>query len=102
MLISIVDFHGFVLYFDNFLCFLQIYILCITDLYLFLSRDEYESEGSEASDDDGRPFTRTELQAKVMKTVRKRESAARREGFRYDLSDAREKAKKDKGKGGKR
>ena len=71
-------------------------------LYLFLSRDEYESEGSEASDDDGRPFTRTELQAKVMKTVRKRESAARREGFRYDLSDAREKAKKDKGKGGKR
>jgi hypothetical protein len=32
-----------------------------------------------------------------MKSVRKRESAMRKEGFRYDLSDAREKTKK-KGK----
>ena len=35
-----------------------------------------------------------------MKSVRKRESAAKKEGFRYDLSEAKEKAKKkDKGKG---
>ncbi|CAH1775288.1 unnamed protein product [Owenia fusiformis] len=57
--------------------------------------DEYESEGSEASDDD-RPFTRNELQSKVMKTVKKRESAMRREGFKYDLSNAREKTQKKK------
>ena len=55
--------------------------------------DEYESEDSEASDDD-RPLTRVELTNKVMKSVKKRESAMRRDGFKYDLSDAREKAKK--------
>ena len=55
--------------------------------------DEYESEDSEASEDD-RPLTRVELTNKVMKSVKKRESAMRREGFKYDLSDAREKAKK--------
>ncbi|XP_074654306.1 outer dynein arm-docking complex subunit 1-like [Tubulanus polymorphus] len=65
--------------------------------------DEYESEASDASDDD-RPFTRNELQVKVIKTVRKRESAAKKEGFKYDLSNAREKAaqkqkkKDDRGK----
>ena len=72
--------------------------MCIPEFVkLFLTvyfRDEYESEASEASDDESRPFTRTELQSKVMKTVKKRESAARREGFKYDLSNAREKASK--------
>lgn len=33
-----------------------------------------------------------------MKTVKKRESAARKEGFRYDLSQAREKTKNKKDK----
>ncbi|XP_076452028.1 outer dynein arm-docking complex subunit 1-like [Babylonia areolata] len=64
--------------------------------------DEFESDGSEASEDEMRPFTRTELQAKVMKTVQKRESAARKEGFKYDLSNAREKAQKHKQKDGKK
>jgi len=50
--------------------------------------DEYESDGSEASEDETRPFTRNELQAKVMKTVQKRESAARKEGFKYDLGSS--------------
>lgn len=59
--------------------------------------DEYDSNGSNESDDESRPLTRGELTTKAMKSVRKRESAMRREGFRYDLSDAREKAKK-KGK----
>jgi hypothetical protein len=49
-----------------------------------------------------RPFTRGELQQKVMKTVQKRESAARKEGFKYDLSGAREKAQKQKQKEGKK
>lgn len=68
----------------------------------FPARDEYESDGSEASEDETRPFTRNELQAKVMKTVQKRESAARKEGFKYDLSNAREKAQKQKQKEGKK
>lgn len=59
-----------------------------------LDSDEYDSDGSDAEADDGRPFTRTELQSKVMKTVKKRESAAKKEGFKYDLSNAREKAQK--------
>lgn len=63
--------------------------------------DEYESDGSEGSEDESRPFTRHELENKVMKTVQKRESAARREGFKYDLSNAREKAQK-KQKDGKK
>lgn len=63
--------------------------------------DEYESDGSEASEDEMRPFTRGELEAKVMKTVQKRESAARREGFKYDLSNAREKTQKNKKDGKK-
>ncbi|XP_067659008.1 coiled-coil domain-containing protein 63-like [Haliotis asinina] len=64
--------------------------------------DEYESEGSEADDDEMRPLTRAELQDRVMKSVRKRESAARKEGFRYDLSNAREKAQKQQKKDGKK
>jgi len=59
--------------------------------------DEYDSEGSDASEDDARPLTRNELQRRVMKTVKKRESAARKEGFRYDLStNIKGKGKKDK------
>lgn len=59
--------------------------------------DEYDSDGSEASEDDARPMTRNELQKKVMKTVKKRESAARKEGFRYDLTTtSKSKGKKDK------
>lgn len=63
--------------------------------------DEYESDGSEGGEDESRPFTRHELENKVMKTVQKRESAARREGFKYDLSNARDKAQK-KQKDGKK
>ena len=62
-------------------------------LFFKYNSDEYDSEGSEASEDDARPMTRNELQKRVMKTVRKRESAARKEGFRYDLTT---KSKKDK------
>ena len=69
--------------------------------FMLFYSDEYESDASEASDDDMRPFTRGELQQKVMKTVQKRESAARKEGFKYDLSGAREK-QKQKDKGGKK
>lgn len=50
----------------------------------------------EVSEDEARPMTRSELENKVLKTVRKRESAMRREGFRYDLSNAREKTQKKK------
>ncbi|XP_041377730.1 coiled-coil domain-containing protein 63-like isoform X2 [Gigantopelta aegis] len=59
--------------------------------------DEYESEASEGSDEEMRPLTRAELQSRVMKTVHKRESAARKEGFKYDLSirDKGQKQKKD-------
>ncbi|XP_048249157.1 coiled-coil domain-containing protein 63-like [Haliotis cracherodii] len=64
--------------------------------------DEYESEGSEADDDEMRPLTRVELQDRVMKSVRKRESAAKKEGFKYDLSNAREKAQKQQKKDGKK
>jgi len=65
---------------------------------VFFSRDEYESDGSDGSDDD-KPLTQTELFAKAMKSVKKREAAAKKEGFQYDLSDARERTKKkEKGK----
>lgn len=62
--------------------------------------DEYDDEGSDDNDDD-RPMTRNELISKAMKSCKKRESAMRKEGFRYDLSDAREKAKKKDKKGGR-
>lgn len=65
-------------------------------------RDEYESDASDASEEETRPFTRSELQNKVMKTVEKRENAARREGFKYDLSNAREKTQKQKQKEAKK
>ncbi|KAF6036165.1 CCDC114 [Bugula neritina] len=58
--------------------------------------DDLDSEPDEVSEDDARPMTRSELQHKVLKTVRKRESAMRKEGFRYDLSNAREKTQKKK------
>lgn len=47
--------------------------------------DEYDSENDSASDME-RPFTRNELQNRVIKSVKKRESASRKEGFRYDLT----------------
>lgn len=65
-------------------------------LLFFCYSDEYDSEGSEGSDDEARPLTRTELQSRVMKTVRKRESAAKKDVYKYDLSNAREKTQKSK------
>ncbi|XP_050412096.1 coiled-coil domain-containing protein 63 [Patella vulgata] len=64
--------------------------------------DEYESDGSEGSDEETRPFTRMELQNKVMKTVHKRESAAKKDIDKYDLSNAREKAQKQQKKDSKK
>jgi hypothetical protein len=64
--------------------------------FFFFYSDEYDSEGSEGSDDEARPLTRTELQSRVMKTVRKRESAAKKDVNKYDLSNAREKTQKSK------
>ncbi|XP_067945851.1 outer dynein arm-docking complex subunit 1-like [Watersipora subatra] len=58
--------------------------------------DDLDSEPDEVSEDEARPMTRSELQQRVIKTVRKRESAMRKEGFRYDLSNAREKTQKKK------
>ena len=39
-------------------------------------------------------MTRTELEKRVMKSVRKRESAAKREMHKYDLTDAKDRSKK--------
>lgn len=61
-------------------------------------RDEYDTDDSAQSDDDSRPMTRNELVNKAMKSVKKRETAMKKEGFKYDLSDAREKTKKKDGK----
>lgn len=53
--------------------------------------DEYDSDqGSEMSDDDNRPLTQNELKQKIMKGVLKREEAAKKKGFQYDLSGAKE------------
>jgi len=41
-------------------------------------------------------MTRNELQKHVMKTVKKREAAARKDEFKYDLSNAKEKTQKSK------
>lgn len=68
------------------------------NIHSYFFSDEYDSDGSEASEDDARPMTRNELQKRVMKTVKKRESAARKEGFRYDLTTNREKSKGKKDK----
>merc|ERR1719422_95210 len=59
--------------------------------------DEYESEGSEGEDDEARPFTRGELQQRVLKTVEKRETAAKKEGFKYDLTVTKSKDQKKQG-----
>ena len=61
-------------------------------------RDEYDTDESGISDDDSRPFNRDELINKAMKSVKKRETAMKKEGFKYDLSEAREKAAKKKDK----
>ncbi|ELU09042.1 hypothetical protein CAPTEDRAFT_158042 [Capitella teleta] len=61
--------------------------------------DEYGSGSSEESDDESQPMTRNELTNKALRSVKKREQAMKRDVFKYDLSDAREKTKKkDKGK----
>jgi len=60
--------------------------------------DEYDTDESGISDDDSRPFNRDELINKAMKSVKKRETAMKKEGFKYDLSEAREKAAKKKDK----
>lgn len=57
-------------------------------------RDEYDSESSAISDEENRPYTRDELMNRATRSVKKRESAMKKQGFQYDLSDAREKAKK--------
>jgi len=57
--------------------------------------DEYDSDGSDASEDaDTLPMTRGQLLQRAMKSVKKREAAAKKQGFQYDLSDARDKSKK--------
>ncbi|BFZ23745.1 hypothetical protein BsWGS_26784 [Bradybaena similaris] len=56
--------------------------------------DEYESEASDDEDEEARPLTREELQKRVLKTVKKREVAAVKDGFKYDLSVSREKLQK--------
>lgn len=71
---------------------------CTIHTHILIFSDEYESEGTDTSDEESHPFTRAELQNKVMKTVKRRESAIRRDGFKYDLSNAREKTQKQKGK----
>lgn len=68
--------------------------------------DEYDSDqGSEMSDEDNRPLTQNELKQKIMKGVLKREEAAKKKGFQYDLSGAKELKQKqampDKKRGGK-
>ena len=63
-------------------------------------RDEYDSDASEASEDDQQPMTRSQLMSRAMKSVKKREAAMKKQGFQYDLSEARDKTKKkDKSKG---
>lgn len=67
--------------------YVYIYILC---------SDEYDSDGSVTSEDENRPQTRAELMNKAMKSVVKRETAMKKQGFQYDLSDVQERSKKDK------
>lgn len=56
--------------------------------------DDYDSGASD--EDESRPFTTQELLQKVMNTVKKKEAAAKKEGFRYDLSEATNKGNKNK------
>ncbi|XP_013064556.2 coiled-coil domain-containing protein 63-like [Biomphalaria glabrata] len=60
--------------------------------------DEYESEVSDEEEDEARPYTRNELQNKVLKTVKKREKAAIGDGFKYDLTTREKTQKKKEGK----
>ncbi|XP_077970797.1 outer dynein arm-docking complex subunit 1-like isoform X2 [Styela clava] len=54
--------------------------------------EEYDSEEMEAmSDEESRPFTQEELKNRIMKAVLKKEAAAAKKGFRYDLSAAKKK-----------
>ncbi|XP_071481099.1 coiled-coil domain-containing protein 63-like [Diadema antillarum] len=53
--------------------------------------DEYDSDqGSEMSDEENRPLTQNELKQRIMKGVMKREAAAAKKGFQYDLSGAKD------------
>ena len=61
---------------------------------IYVFSDEYDSDGS-VSEDDTRPQTRAELMGKAVKSVVKRETAMKKQGFQYDLSDPQE-TKKDK------
>ena len=65
--------------------------------YLFISSDDYDSDTSEP-DDDTRPKTRAELENMALKSVKKRETTAKKDGYRYDPTDTKDKKKKDKGK----
>lgn len=69
--------------------------------------DDYDSDqGSELSDEENRPLTQNELKQRIMKGVLKKEAAAAKRGFQYDLSGAKEiKTKQpvpDKKRGSKR
>lgn len=52
---------------------------------MYLCSDEFDSDGSEGSDDENRPMTREELKKRAMKAVKKREHAAAKDTRRYDL-----------------
>ncbi|KAJ8021559.1 Coiled-coil domain-containing protein 63 [Holothuria leucospilota] len=53
--------------------------------------DEYDSDqGSELSDEENRPLTQGELKQRIMKGVLKKEAAAAKKGFQYDLSGAKD------------
>ncbi|XP_022090433.1 coiled-coil domain-containing protein 63-like [Acanthaster planci] len=70
--------------------------------------DDYDSDqGSDLSDEETRPLTQSELKSRIMKGVLKKEAAASKKGFQYDLSvpskDLKQKqAMPDKKRGGKR
>jgi hypothetical protein len=70
----------------------------LTIALIILCSDEYDSDGSITSEDENRPQTRAELMSKAMKSVVKRETAMKKQGFQYDLSDVQERSKKDKSK----
>lgn len=55
-------------------------------------REDYDSEDADMmADEDSRPFTQSELKLKIMKRVSKKEAAAAKKGFQYDLSAAKRK-----------
>ncbi|CAK8690630.1 coiled-coil domain-containing protein 63-like isoform X2 [Clavelina lepadiformis] len=54
--------------------------------------DDYDSDDLEAkTDEESRPLTQNELKERIMKGVLKKEAAASKKGFRYDLSAAKRK-----------